>query len=88
MTESAESPTTVPEERPGYGKKYRIKVSVDGEPQGASVYVHLVGTFSNDGNVYDVPDEVVADFERGCPVPFSELSVPSNCELIVVEEGV
>jgi len=71
-----------------FGKQYRIKVDFDGEPSGAEVYIHLVGTFPNDGAEHDVDSATVSQFENGNHVPYSILYVPPNCELIVVEEGV
>jgi hypothetical protein len=67
-----------------FGKQYQIVVNLDDEPQGAQVYIHLVGTFEN-GTTNDVDHSKVIQFELGAKMPFSILNVPSSCELIAVQ---
>jgi hypothetical protein len=68
-----------------YGKSYRIAVNIDDVDPGTLVELMLIGQFLN-GDTYDVPQDKVTQFERGSKLPFTELVVPSSCQIIPVEE--
>jgi len=67
------------------GKSYQILVDWPSQAAGSEVYIHLVGTFPNDGNVHLVDPEKVAEFERSMRIPFNQLAVQPNCVISVAE---